>query len=266
MIPYYLYLYRGDIRTASRNLANIMHYLHYVNERRMHDEPADGIVRFGLGDWLPPYGSAEEHRCPVGLTSTAFFYRCLILVAGLARAAGRAADADWCRREAASVWEAFHEKYYNEATGGFGPEDITSLAVPIHFGLATGDRLPRVADRLAQVVKAEEFHFQCGVVGASSVLHALSQTGRTDLAWRMLTADGFPGYMDWLDRGATTLWEDWHGNASLNHVFLADAVAWMYGHIAGLPLRPARTASGPSFTFNPWPPADRCKLRVRSPK
>ena len=40
----------------------------------------------------------------------------------------------------------------------------------------------------------------------------------------------------WIKKGATTLWEAWDGNesASLNHVFLGEASAWMIKKLAGI--------------------------------
>jgi alpha-L-rhamnosidase len=43
-----------------------------------------------------------------------------------------------------------------------------------------------------------------------------------------------PGYGNWIERGATTLWEDWQGHSSLNHVMFGDISAWMQHWIAGL--------------------------------
>lgn len=43
-----------------------------------------------------------------------------------------------------------------------------------------------------------------------------------------------PSYGDWIRRGATTLWEDWNGGSSRNHIMFGDISAWFYKTIAGI--------------------------------
>ncbi len=43
-----------------------------------------------------------------------------------------------------------------------------------------------------------------------------------------------PGWGWWIDNGATTLWEDWKGEQSLNHVMFGDISNWMFQWIAGI--------------------------------
>jgi alpha-L-rhamnosidase len=44
----------------------------------------------------------------------------------------------------------------------------------------------------------------------------------------------FPGWGYWIDQGATTLWEQWNGTESLNHIMYGDVSAWFYKSLAGI--------------------------------
>ena len=51
-----------------------------------------------------------------------------------------------------------------------------------------------------------------------------------------------PSWGHWIAQGATTLWEDWDGSFSLNHVMFGDISAWFYRVLAGI--RPDPGAPG----------------------
>jgi alpha-L-rhamnosidase len=58
----------------------------------------------------------------------------------------------------------------------------------------------------------------------------------------MITSKSYPGWGYWIEQGATTLWEDWKGEGSLNHIMLGDVSSWFYKTIAGI--RPMSQAAG----------------------
>ena len=77
-----------------------------------------------------------------------------------------------------------------------------------------------------------------GILGAKYVPRALYDNGHVDLAYKMLTQPEFPGWVYWLEQGATTLWENWNGAQSHNHICFGDISAWMYHYLAGIATDP----------------------------
>ncbi|MEK7415255.1 MAG: alpha-L-rhamnosidase C-terminal domain-containing protein, partial [Planctomycetota bacterium] len=83
-------------------------------------------------------------------------------------------------------------------------------------------------------------------LGTYCLLPALSQGGRDDVAWRILTSETFPGWLYTVKNGATTMWERWNtytpetgpvnvGNMnSYNHYAFGAVGEWMYSAIGGL--------------------------------
>ncbi len=43
-----------------------------------------------------------------------------------------------------------------------------------------------------------------------------------------------PGWGWWIEQGATTLWENWNGAESRNHIMYGDVSAWFYRALAGI--------------------------------
>ena len=88
-------------------------------------------------------------------------------------------------------------------------------------------------------------HLDTGILGAKYLLHALTDAGRVDVAYRIATQTTPPSYGSWVQRGATTLWEDWGDGDSRNHIMLGDISAWFYQALAGINLDP-RSAGLPA--------------------
>lgn len=81
-----------------------------------------------------------------------------------------------------------------------------------------------------------------GVLGGRVLFHVLTQFGRSDLAFQMITRPDFPSYGDWVRRGATTLWENFFPEgeqpSSMNHHFWGDISGWFIQALAGIRVNP----------------------------
>jgi alpha-L-rhamnosidase len=64
-----------------------------------------------------------------------------------------------------------------------------------------------VAAKLAANVESQAGHLDTGILGAKYLLRALSDNGRTDLAYTIACQTTPPSYGDWIRRGATTFRE-----------------------------------------------------------
>ena len=52
----------------------------------------------------------------------------------------------------------------------------------------------------------------------------------------MVTQTDIPGFGYWLAKGANTLWQDWDGSMSLNHIMFGTVSEWFYESLAGIQL------------------------------
>ena len=57
---------------------------------------------------------------------------------------------------------------------------------------------------------------------------------RFEDAYKIITASGYPSYREWIDRGATTLWEMWDCKLSKNHHMYSDVLSYIMKTVAGI--------------------------------
>ena len=84
-----------------------------------------------------------------------------------------------------------------------------------------------------------------GDIGFHYVVRALTDNGRSDVLFDMLSRDDSPSYGYQLERGATTLTEAWDANpgSSQNHFMLGHAEEWFYRGLAGIDVDLSRPES-----------------------
>jgi alpha-L-rhamnosidase len=222
-------------------------------------EPADheGFIwdaTFHWGEWCEPKPRAADGR-PVnpletnpaawfmadkGEVATAYLYRSaatLAQVAGLlddpAAAATYAAAADNVR----AAWQT----EYLQPDGRTAGDTQAGYVRALDFGLIPEELRPAAADRLVELIRAHGNHLATGFLSTGSLLPVLADTGHADVAYDVLCQRTPPGWLAMLDRGATTVWEDWDGidgegraHDSLNHYSKGAVVRFLLTHTLGL--------------------------------
>lgn len=73
------------------------------------------------------------------------------------------------------------------------------------FGLVPDELRGTTADRLADLVRAADTTVGTGFLSTGLLLPALAEHGH--LAYDLLLQPNAPGWMNMIDRGATTVWE-----------------------------------------------------------
>jgi alpha-L-rhamnosidase len=232
LIPYYLYEYCGDTKVLRDHYDGLKRYVDYLTSKAK-----GGIVDIGLNDWAP-YKTAT----PADITSTAYYYRDTQIVAFTAGLMGNEADARKYNELAASIKQAFNGKFYHPETGLYGNGSQTSLSCALYQGLVEPADKGRVLSNLVAAVEKCNGHIDTGILGAKYLLNALLENGRADVAYRIASQKDLPSWGWWIEQGATTLWENWNGSESRNHIMYGDISAWFYKALAGINLDPAAPA------------------------
>lgn len=234
LIPWYLYLYRGRTRAIERHYPAMRKYIEFCR----HMSP-DHIADFGLGDWCHV---DDKRAAPRALTSTAYYFVDATLLATFAELLGKSDEAARYRDLAEAIRAAFHEAFY-KGDGLYAGGEQTAQAAALFQGLTPDSERGAVVQRLVEAVENNDNKPDFGILGSKYVPRALADHGHADLAYRLITQPQYPGYVHWLHQGATTLWEDWPGERSRNHVMFGDVSAWMVNYLAGIRPDPA----GPGF-------------------
>ena len=236
--PWKLYQYYGDTRILSEGYRSMKGYVDYLSSTAKGD-----FVEWGLGDWLDESAGGGGRRVPVAQTSTAAYFYGADVLSRTAEILGKPQDAMKYRQLANRIRLAFNAKFYNKETGRYAPESQTAQAIPLFLNLPGDADRDRVASEFTTNIQKERGgHISAGIVGTLYVFQALAAIGRDDVAWKMLTQEAFPGWLFMANKGATSLWEDWGGDNSLNHPALGCVGFWLYQGPGGI--RPDASAPG----------------------
>ncbi|MEU8956327.1 alpha-L-rhamnosidase [Streptomyces sp. NPDC048518] len=232
-VPWALYEAYGDTRVLERAWASMLAWLDYLKKNsKGYLRPAEGY-----GDWLN-----IQDETPKDVIGTAYFAHSAALVANAAEALGK--DPAPYTALFRSVRDAFRAAYVTDG-GRVKGDTQTAYVLALSMDLlAETDRKP-AAERLVELIKSKQWHLSTGFLGTPRLLPVLTETGHTDVAYRLLVQRSFPSWGYQIDRGATTMWERWDsirpdgsfqdaGMNSFNHYAYGSVGAWMYANIAGI--------------------------------
>ncbi|MFF7550531.1 alpha-L-rhamnosidase C-terminal domain-containing protein [Streptomyces canus] len=149
-------------------------------------------------------------------------------------------------------------------------------AVRLTFGLVPEKLRDAAVERLVALIRAAGRHLGTGFLSTADLLPLLADTGHADLAYEVLLQRAAPSWLAMLDRGATTMWEDWEGidengdaHDSLNHYSKGAVINFPHTHTHTLGLRQAEgSAAWERFVVAPVPhvPVERARGTFDSPR
>ncbi len=228
VIAWTLWTYRADRRILDEVYPVLQRYLAYTATRAN----AQGLVRHGLGDWIPV---TRAHMPSVEYTSSCYYYQAQRIASEIARLRGDAAEAKRYAAAAEKTRAGINAKFY-KGRGVYENGGQTAQGLALAFGLPESGEEAAVAAALVASVERSKGHVDMGLLGMKHVFRALARIGRADLAFQMLVNPTKPSPVEWIQKGGTTLWEDWADGSSRNHIMFGDFVGWAYQYLAGIRL------------------------------
>ncbi|CAN5427558.1 glycoside hydrolase family 78 protein [soil metagenome] len=192
------------------------------------------------GDWLSVDAkSRSDVTTPKELVSTAYWSWSTGLLAEMARASGRVADAVRLDGLKAAITQAFVAQFVS-ADGRVGNDSQTSHVLALRFGLLPERLRAPSADRLAADIRRRGAKLSTGFIGTPYILDALADHGHADLAYGLLLQTGLPSWGYQVGQGATTVFERWDGlkdgvvTGSLNHYAFGAVNGFVYRRVVGI--------------------------------
>jgi alpha-L-rhamnosidase len=247
LIPYFLYLYEGDIRVFQDFYPHMKDFMAYVEKY----EDKNGIIQNGYGDWCPPGGN-DKMECPPQLTSTAFYYKTLTVLSDMAKIMGDADYATACRRKSEQVKDNFNKAYLRQIAGTdfwtYGSQ--TGIVMAYRTGLIPEDKLGAVtAGLLYDIRELHHGHISTGIHG-QRIYSVLCDMGQDDVAYEIFTVPTYPSLGYTVESGQTTWPEEpmeWKDKSverggSFNHPMNSGFAAFFHECAGGI--RPVQTAPG----------------------
>jgi alpha-L-rhamnosidase len=244
-LPWTLYWAYGDPEILRRCYDSMATFTRGV--AALLDEQGLWSKGFQFGDWLDPdapLATPARGKTDPHLVATAYFAKVAREMTDTATALGRLADARHFAELADRVRAAFRAEYVTP-NGRVANETATAYALAIQFDLLDPGQLATAGERLATIVRRDRYRISTGFAGTPHVVGALSRTGHTDVAYRLLLRREAPSFLYAVTQGATTIWERWDailpdgtvnpsGMTSLNHYALGAIAHWLHTVVGGI--------------------------------
>ena len=248
LIPYRFYQVFGDKRILEENYDMMNRIARFMvknagpkNKKELREHPEFKYVYekgTHLGEWLEP----EEFQDKIGEgkvkvistkreEATAYMHYTLNIMADIAALLGKKDDEALFREYSNGAKEAYNICFLKEIPD---TDRQAKLVRPLALGLADGDTKKKLEDRLVKAVHNKDYCVMTGFLSTPFVLDTLVEAGRPDLAYGMLENTKSPGWLYEVSQGATTIWESWEGNASLNHYSPGAVVSFLFERMAGI--------------------------------
>lgn len=238
--PWQLYWTYGELEFLADQFDSMKAWVDYVTSATTTPHLWTGGNHYA--DWLgldsPPgsYKGATDED----LIATAFYAHSTDLLARTGKILGY--DMRAYEELYENIRAAFRREY------GARLDTQTAKVLAIHFHLTDEPR--EIGDALARQIIDCGTRLQTGFLGTAYLLHALSETGHTDLAWSLLLRREYPSWLYEVEHGATTVWEHWDSIRedgsfwsdamnSFNHYAYGAVADWVYGVACGIqPAKP----------------------------
>ncbi|MDA3925701.1 MAG: hypothetical protein PF904_13460 [Kiritimatiellae bacterium] len=181
--------------------------------------------------------------------STAFkatLYAALVNIASeTAAVLGKQDDAVLYKKRTQEIAAALFAERFNAEKSIYGDGSQTTAILPLAFDLVPQSHRQLVFDQLVTTIHDKnKGHIDTGIFGTRYLLDVLCDFGQADLGINMLKQPGYPGFVYQIEKGATTLWEQWSfkgGMNSHNHAMFAGVSSSFYTRLAGI------SAGAPGF-------------------
>ena len=246
IIPWHVYQNYGDLSLLRESYPMMRDYTETLIAA---DRAAGGthlVFRsFTFGDWLAQDGMGPQSL--KGGTEDAFiqgvYYMHSVELTGKAAGEiGAREDRDRYGALAEEIREALRAEYLTPG-GRLAVDTQTAYVLALHFGLYRNRE--KLLQGFRRRLERDFYRITCGFTGAPLMLPVLLDNGMTDIAYRMLLTEEFPGWLYAVNLGATTIWERWNsleadgtisgtGMNSLNHYAYGSVCEAVYSRIMGL--------------------------------
>jgi hypothetical protein len=231
--PWVVYQLYGDKALLAAQYESMRGYAAYL-----HGKTKSHLLSYGLGDWydIGPGEPGESQLTSKAVTATAIYFADLTVLSKVAALLEKADDAAAYAAEAIQVKEAFNRQLFHPENETYDRGSQTANAMPLALGMAPEGHEAAVLQNLVKDIRNHENHVTAGDIGFHFVVRALTDHGRSDVLYDMLSRSDSPSYGYQLAQGATTLTEAWDTNpdSSQNHFMLGHAEEWFYRGLAGI--------------------------------
>jgi len=236
----------GDTRVLSEYYPALQHHMEYLAKT------SKGYMRGtgSYGDWLRLAG--PQHSDVIG---TAYYNYTAQVMAKIAEALGKESDAAGYRKLEENIRQAFRSNFIKpdgRIVDAKNETGQTFYALAFGLDLVPAEMKGKAAEQFVASLAEQNDHIATGFLGTPFILLALQKAGHSELAYKLVLNRTYPGWLQQVIWGSTTMWERWDGwrpdkgfqdagMNSFNHYWLGCVNEWLFTQAAGV------DTDGPGF-------------------
>ncbi len=237
VVPYMFYRCYGEKDVLELFLPKMLKYFDYMLSRSENylvwREEEGGWC---LGDWCAPvrYEKPEpnfESRCLISETyvNTALLVRFMQMALEVADIIGKPELTAHLPELIEKYKRAITIAYYSPMTKDFNGDMQGANAYAIDIGLGGEDTVKSTAMKYERMGRLDT-----GIFATDILPRVLFEKGHAQLAFDLITSKSDISFYYMMTHGATTLWEDWQPERSLNHPMFGPLTRYLFTFLLGI--------------------------------
>lgn len=252
IIVWELYQQYGDVEIIKEYYGAMDRWMKTMEEEGMPGEQYTGF----LGDWLAP-DETDNH-----LVWNAFYGRDARYMKHFSEILGFEQEKTYYAQKEEEAIKYWNHTFVDERSGitkclnGTTCDTQGSYAIGLDCGMFEDAYKDMAVNNLVRKVQEAGYTVRTGFFGTGPLNKVLTENGRHDTAYRLITQTAYPSWLYPVTQGATTIWERWDSftekngfgsnNAmnSFNHYSLGSVLSWCYEWVLGI----QREEAAPGFT------------------
>lgn len=242
IVPWTMHRVYGDTRIIAKHWKSMTRWMDFIREANPNLIRKKKVGN-NYGDWL-----SIKADTPKDLLATAYWAFDAKLMSKMAKVIGRSDEAFYYDKLFQNI-KAVFQKEFVLSDGRIRGETQTGYLLALSMDLIPPKLRSNSTGHLVDNIKKRGWHLSTGFVGAGYLNPVLTQTGYSDVAYRLLLNETFPSWGYSIKQGATTIWERWDGWTeekgfqnpgmnSFNHYAFGSVGEWLFRFVAGIDLDP----------------------------
>lgn len=248
IIPWNHYMAYGDKRILENQYESMKRWVGFmIRETEKNGFLLNMREVQHYGDWLF-WSKANDPDGQSAVTSRALIAQCFFALSventlKAARVLGRSEDEKYYAEVLNRVRKAYLDEYVTP-NGLISSNTQTAYVLALAFDMLPHNLRQQAAQRLADNISEYKDHITTGFLGTPYICEVLTNTGHSDVAYRLLMQKTCPSWIYPISKGATTIWERWNsiqpdgsiikGMNSFNHYSYGCIGDWLYRSAVGI--------------------------------
>ena len=258
IIPWTMWKMTGDIRFIEENWDMMQKWVDYEHNHAKKTNPNRPPIDnpyaeytwdtcFHFGEWFE--ADADDGRMDMQNAAkmgnpevaTAYFSYSARLLSDCAAALGKEEEAKKYAHISEMAKKAY--QFLIAPEGKIDSHHQANFVRPLALELLPEEHQQIVADDLVKLIASRDYHLGTGFLSTVFLCKVLEEHNYLDVAYRLLEQRTMPSWLYSVTKGATTIWEVWHGidennvpHNSHNHYSYGAVCSWLMETVAGIKL------------------------------